>query len=228
MARLPRALKVHIQSLRASGKTYSEIQNALAVKIPKATLYYLCKDIALQPKDITRIAAVKRSNAQVNQRKAVTANKLRMHEQQQARLEKHADIAQVMKDPSAKFIALAMLYLGEGAKWDRRRGPLLSSTNPNIIRIYLSLLRQCFNIQPSDCKARVQQRSDQPESDLQDYWMRITQIPKANFYKSYSDKRTIGKPTERKGYMGVCTIMCPGTYIQLELQAISDIIGKSI
>ena len=77
-------------------------------------------------------------------------------------------------------------------------------------------------------RARVQHRADQNPNLLIEYWANVTGLPKQQFYRSYADKRTLGKPTTKAGYMGVCTISSAGTHIQLELQEIAGIIGDAV
>ena len=119
-----------------------------------------------------------------------------------------------------------MLYLGEGSKWKSHRGPQLGSSDPKIIRLYVSLLRDCYNISADQLKCRVQHRADQDPEELVKYWSCVSGVNPTRFYPSYADRRTIGHATLNKGYKGVCVITCAGTYIQLELAQIVDIIGE--
>ncbi len=121
-----------------------------------------------------------------------------------------------------------MLYLGEGTKWQRSRAPKLASTSPVIIQLYIDLLHTCYGIGPESMHARIQCRADQNQNELIAHWMDITKIPRSNFYLCYVDKRTIGKPTTKTNYKGVCTVSCAGTHIQLELAEISGIIGEAM
>lgn len=132
-------------------------------------------------------------------------------------------VSVLMQDKRVAKIALAMLYLGEGAKWKSTRGLRLGSSDPKIIVDYLELIDLCFGIERSRVRCRVQHRADQNSSNLIEYWSRITKIPKEQFYPSYVDKRTIGKITTKVDYKGVCSIMSPGTDIQHELSVIADI-----
>lgn len=90
------------------------------------------------------------------------------------------------------------------------------------------LLNSCFDISIDKLKGRIQHRADQNPEELLNYWSGVTGIHKKNFYKSYVDKRTIGRKTKKSGYKGVCTITCAGTHIQLELEQIADIIFEAL
>lgn len=117
-----------------------------------------------------------------------------------------------------------MLYLGEGSKWKSHRGLALGSSDPQIIKLYIGLLNRCYGLKLEQMKIRVSYRADQNIDLLQNYWSKITKIPKRNFYKTIPDPRTIGKPTKNKQYKGVCVIYCSGTDIQLELELIPKLI----
>ena len=90
-------------------------------------------------------------------------------------------------------VALAMLYLGEGTKWKSHSGLSLGSSDPNIILLYISLLKKCYKIEPQILKCRVSYRADQNIDELEEYWSTITGISRENFYKTKPDPRTKGK-----------------------------------
>ena len=123
---------------------------------------------------------------------------------------------------------LAFLYLGEGSKWHSHKGLTLGSSSENIILLYIKLLNVCYKIDPKNLKCRVSYRADQNINKLERYWSRATSIPLKNFYKTIPDPRTIGKPTKKKSYKGVCVVMTGHTDIQLELEMIPEIILKGL
>ncbi len=121
-----------------------------------------------------------------------------------------------------------MLHLGEGAKWKSHRGLMLGSSDPDIIRLYIKLLKICYGKKNTDMRCRISYRADQDINELETYWSKITNISRSNFYKTRPDPRTVGKPTKNKDYKGVCVITSSGTDIQLELESIAKIILKNI
>ena len=86
-----------------------------------------------------------------------------------------------------------MLYLGEGAKWKSHRGLQLGNSNPDIMKLDIKLLKDCFGVSPKQLTAIVYYRADQNFSQLVEFWSGITKIPKGSFYKSKPDKRTKNK-----------------------------------
>lgn len=227
MPRLPEITRNNIISLRKQGYTYSEIREKLQLSISNGTISYVCKNTELTEEQQKRIKELQRKNLAKSRIKAVEANKKAQTIKLAALRTKNLHLTNSIQNHDTRLVALAMLYLGEGAKWKSRRGPLLANSNPNIIKLYMSLLQKCYQVMPEHCHARVQHRADQNSDELIEFWSNVTDIPRAQFYACYVDKRSIGKQTKNKDYMGVCSVMCPGTYIQLELQEIADIIFEA-
>lgn len=217
-----------IKELRLQGLTFSEINGSLGLQVPKSTMSYICKNLVLSDEALARIHRKAKLARQTNQRSAVTANSQKFEQKLKAYREDNEDIKNVMLSSHVKLISLAMLYLGEGAKWKSRRGPMLASSDPNIIRLYLRLVDDCYRVDRSRIRLRIQHRVDQKSVELIDYWTKITGIPKNQFYPCYIDKRTLGKITKKTNYKGVCSVTHPGTHIQLELQEIAGIISKAL
>ncbi len=216
-----------VQSLRLQGKTYREINQILGLSIPKSTLSYYCRNVDPGENYRKRIQADTAKRLAYVQELAVAKNR-QIFESKLAGLRKNSQYAAslIREIPVAK-IALAMLYLGEGAKWKSHRAPQLGSSDPRIIKIYLSLLETCYKVERKTIRCAVQHRADQDSTKLLNYWSKIMGIPKKQFYPSYIDKRTIGKPTKKTDYKGVCVVNCPGTHIQLELDIMADIISDA-
>lgn len=159
---------------------------------------------------------------------AWVANKIKQEKILQNLWDQNSHILKRLNDKDLLKMLLAMLYLGEGAKWQSARGLTLGSSDPNIVRIYLHLLKKCFYILPNQLHCRISYRADQNIEELKKYWSRITEIPLGNFYKTKPDPRTVGKPTKKKEYKGVCVISGGGTKIQLELETIPKLILEGL
>lgn len=217
-----------VRILRGQGYTYTEIQTRLHTVIPKGTLSYICKGVSLPPRARERIDQIIKDNSAAARQKAVIVNKIKHDAKVAHYRQENEHIAGMMADRNTQLIALAMLYLGEGAKWKHSRAPKLASSDPSIIRLYIDLLQLCYGVPTAAMRARVQHRADQNSAKLVKFWSSISGIPISRFYPCYIDRRTIGKKTVKSDYRGVCTIGCAGTHIQLELQQIADIIGTAL
>lgn len=214
--------------LRKKGETFSEIQNSLHIKIPKSTLSYWCKKVVLPYHYYDKIELLNIKNRKKGRLKAVISNRNKFQKLIENINKSNGHIVEKIKDKDILKMLLAMLYLGEGAKWKSHRGLHLGSSNPNIIRLYIILLNKCYGIQTKSIKAAICHRADQNLYFLHKYWSKITGISLKNFYPRKPDSRTIGKKTLKKDYKGVCALTCAGTHIQLELESIPLIILKGV
>jgi hypothetical protein len=217
-----------VRSLRASGLTYREINEKIGISIPKSSLTYICRGIVLSHKQQVRITKIVKSNRNMGQQMAVLANRKIFEAKLLGYRRSNQDLRPLLGNKRVKLIALAMLYLGEGTKWKGHRGLVLGSSDPNIIRLYIDLLRECYDIPTSLLKCKIQYRADQNSEELTRFWSSITGVSVQSFYPGYIDKRTIGKPTKKINYKGVCSVICAGTHIQLELEQVAVIISEAL
>lgn len=132
-------------------------------------------------------------------------------------------LAEILRDKEVSKIALAMLYLGEGAK-SEHDGVRFGNSNPNIIRLFLDLFMKCYQVDVSKFRIRIQCRADQNFKSLEKFWRAVINMHGVRFYPTWSDKRTIGKPTKRQEYMGVCCISYLDTKIQFELVNVGNLL----
>ena len=118
------------------------------------------------------------------------------------------------------------MYLCEGGKYPSSRHLTFGNTDPAMIKTFLTLLRQHYEIAESKFRVRVMHRWDQDGAALRRYWSRVTGIPLRQFYRSYADRRTKGTPTRKYTYKGVCSVQYGDTTTQYELQAIGEAVLK--
>ncbi|TSC96579.1 MAG: Uncharacterized protein Athens101426_246 [Parcubacteria group bacterium Athens1014_26] len=205
-----------------------EISKKLDIKIPKSTLSAWCKNIILPNWYKKKIKRLNEKNLIKAQQLALISNKLKYENILKKAELINQKIGKKLKSKDILKAFLSILYLGEGAKWKSHHGLMLGSSDPIIIKLYIQLLKLCYDIKPETLKCRVSYRADQNINDLQEYWSKITLIQLKNFYKTIPDPRTIGKPTKNKDYKGVCVITCGGTSFQLELEMIPKLILRGL
>ena len=214
-------LKKRSIKLRSSGKTYSDINKILKTQITKATFSEWFKNLILTGPNKIKLEkniAYKLRKAQL---KAFKINR----DRRQIYLEniKNKNIKLLNKlDLSTQKLLLSVLYLGEGAKHKTHRALSLGSADPNIILFYLKMLRNCYSLDENKFRIYIQCRYDQDIPKLESYWSNLTKVPPNKFYKSYVDKRSIGKPTKKVSYKGVCVVTYFDTEIQLELELLAE------
>ena len=134
-------------------------------------------------------------------------------------------IAKTIKNNSIGLIALAMLCLGEASKYkSKHRQFSLGSSDPRIITIFLCLLKRFPEYKAEKIRCTVQCRVDQDIEFLEEYWRRITRVPKNLFYSTKIDPITRGKPTKNKDYKGVLVIDYSDRKMQQKIESIADLV----
>ena len=217
-------IKTRIRKLRAQGNTFSEISKTIKVHIPKSTYSNWCANIKLPAWYKKKVEILNKRSLLKAQRISRISRRVKREQFLKNLRDKNRSIPKKLSDPLILKMLLAVLYLGEGTKWKSHRGLTLGNSDPNIIKLYIRLLKLCFGIKKENLKCRISYRADQNIYELEKYWARITGISKNNFYKTKPDPRTIGKPTKNKKYKGVCVVSCAGTEKQLELEFIPELI----
>ena len=218
-------LKEKATELRYKGKTYTQIQKELRVKIPKSTLSYWFKDVVLSKKAKEKIKEIILNNAKKGREIALITNRKKREEYLKSITDRNKHLITILENKDVAKIALAMLYLGEGLKY--RGGPLMfGNSDPFIITLFLRLLRYCYNINESKFRCTLQCRADQDIRMLENFWSQVTKIPPSQFYKARVDPRTIGKPSKKPNYKGVCRIDYFSTDLFLELMEIPKTVHK--
>jgi hypothetical protein len=218
-----KSLKENVIRLRKTGKTYGEIRRLLNNKIPKGTLSYWCNNIKLTSKQKKRISKIILSNVEKSRGKALLANKIKREQYLKSVYNRNQHLAMALKNKDITKIVLSTLYLGEGSK--AQRGSLMfGNSDPFIISLFLYTLRYSYDIDETKFRCTLQCRADQNIKKLEEFWTNITKIPPSQFYKARIDPRTIGKPSKKRDYKGVCRIDYFSAEIFTELKQIANII----
>jgi len=229
MKRYPKDLIQKVRELRATGKTYSEIRNLVGVYIPKSTFSDWCQGVIMPPSYREMVNSFNIKTLGKARATAAASNKLK-----KMRLLEELDrinrvISKDIERKETAKIALAMLCLGEASKSKSKCNHFfLGNTDPRIIILFMELLKRCFDFEMNKVRCTVQCRADQDTKELELYWQKITKVPKEQFYKTWIDKRTIGKPTLRKGYMGVLRFDYFDTKAQLDLESLADLVYNRV
>ncbi|MBI3459052.1 hypothetical protein HY061_02200 [Candidatus Azambacteria bacterium] len=111
-------------------------------------------------------------------------------------------------------LALAMLYLGEGAK--KKVETSLGNSDPLILQFFIVALRKIYNIKTEKIKCDLYLRADQNPLKMRRFWAKQLGLPLKNFVRINLDKRTIGVKTYSY-YKGVCSVRCGTVAIQRKL-----------
>ena len=212
------ALKPETIRLRKEGNSVRDIETKLG--IPRSTLSGWLREVAL--------TKVQRAALTMRWRKALTAARVeavRWHNNEKAKRLQEAErvakeiLGQLSNDLPTLELALAMLYLGEGAK--KSLQTTLASSDPRIAKFFIQSLRRLYSIPIVDIKCYLHLRVDQDPIALTRFWMRELGLKSSNFGKALMDKRTIKSPTYPH-YKGVCAISCGRVAVQRRLMYIAN------
>src|SRR3989338_7206902 len=223
-----KTLRIEVRELRSQGKTYSEIEKTLGIIVPKSTLSDWCNNVELPGWYEQKVMELNRKSLSKAQKYSLVSNKIKREKFFEKIIKSNQQVVKRISNKDALRTVLSILYLGEGEKCKSHRRLMLGSSDEKIVKLYIQLLRICYGINPRSLKCRISYRADQNIQALQRYWSRVTSIPRGNFYKTKPDPRTVGKPTKRKDYKGVCVVTYGRTDIQLELETIPKLILETI
>jgi len=223
----PKHIIEKTQKLRSLGKTYTEILSSIGIAIPKSTMSEWCKNVVL-PKYYQDILKTKMLHGGHRGRiLSLATNRLKREKYIKTIYEKNTYFAEKLFDKDFAKMALSMLYLGEGSKKITRGSLSFGNSDEHVIRLFLKLLRYAYAVDESKLRCTLQCRADQNTKKLESYWLKVTCIPRSQLYKTQIDKRTIGKPSQKKEYKGVCKLDYFSAHIFHELRIIANIItGK--
>ena len=219
-------VKKQAVKLRKEGKTYSEIIKILGINIPKSTISYWCGSIRLPADYPQKIREINLSVLNKARTYAVRAKHIVRLDEIKSIHEENFHLIKLLDNKDVAKIALAMLYLGEGMK-NRKRGSLmLGNSDPTTICLFLGLLRKVYGIDERKFRCTLQCRADQDVRGLEKFWSNVTKIPLNQFYKAQVDRRTVGKPSKKADYKGVCRIDYFSAKTFAELLEIPQILHK--
>ncbi len=213
-------LKSEARSLREQGHTYREIRTLLHQNIPKGTLSYWFRNISMPEDYYQRIKWLGKECIL----KAQLVNKQMLEKRLGSLREKNLDLAKAI-DLSVGKLLLATLYWCEGAKYPVTQCIKFGSADPKMIKLFVSLLRMCYQVNESKFRLILQCRSDQNQIELSQFWEDISNIPLSQQYRPRIDRRSIGKPTKKPNYKGVCVVEYFDSNLQCELQFLGEYLG---
>jgi hypothetical protein len=198
--------------LRSQGLSIREIENLLS--IPRSTLSGWFKNIELTDTQNKRL----KQNADLALVKARAKASEWHRTQKMLRLKKAEEEAtsvlnNIVIDDNIIELALAMLYLGEGAK---KNTTAIGNSNPLILKFFITILIKKYGVSVDKIKCDLHIRADQNTKELIDYWSHELNLPLTCFRSVIVDVRTTGR-TSYPEYKGVCLVNCGNIAIQRKL-----------
>ena len=219
-------LKSKSIELRKLGKTYGEIQKIINENIPKSTLSTWFQKIHFTNKQKKKMAMIMNKSSMKGIRVARIVNQKRRKKYLKSIADRNRHLSLILNNTNVAKVVLSILYLAEGAKSLNRGSLYFGNSDPFVIDLFLSLMRKCYKIDESKFRCTVLCRSDQNIKSLEKFWLNITKIPKSQFYKTRIDPGTIGKPSKKLDYKGVCKIDYFSADLFLDLMQIPKTIHR--
>ena len=210
--------KIEAISLRNRGFSIRDIE--LKLSVPRSTLSYWFKTVELTNKQKANLK--RRWELGLIKARTIAADWHR--EEKKKRLKEAHDSAEKIikdlnfKDRSIIELALAMLYLGEGAK--SSDDTAMGNSDPLILNVFVSILINFYKVNPEKIKCSLYLRADQKSEEMKKFWSKSLNLPIQNFVYVNLDKRTSGSKTF-DSYRGVCMVRCGNVAIKRKLLYIS-------
>ena len=224
MARYLAEKKKQAQSLRRNGYTYGEILFRLKGEVSKSTISLWCRGVVVEDRRIVARAKRVATKQTAARQAAINSNKVRRTKYLEQIDLRNVLVSKYKEERTTQKLLLATLYWCEGSK----HGSALcfGNSSPEMITVFLRLLRHCYPVDETKFRCTLQLRADQNTSQLEKFWSKITQIPATQFYETRVDARTVGKESRKKDYKGVCRINYFSAEIYHDLQSVIKLLGR--
>lgn len=219
--------KEKVKQLILEGKSYNEITRLLGV--PKSTISTWFGKTIRKPWDRKTML-----EHLVNIRKLAAValrNKWKKKQEEEAQLIKEKVRKELVNYPLENIgfykSMLTMLYWAEGSRYKKVCGLKFANTDPNLARLYTTLLRTCYNIDEKKFRIGLYVHYYHSIKKTKNFWSKTLNIPLTQFNKVYVKKRSKTKRF-RKNFAGICFIYYGDSIIRKELLQLGSSLGKLI
>lgn len=220
MSRLPLAVKEKAISLRKRGYALIEIANQLAISKGTASLWL--RDITLDEKARKRLL---KRRALGQYKSSLTWKKKREKASEELSKKVFQDLRGVIMGKKQKKIYCSLVFWCEGSK-RTEYGLRFTNADPQLIQIFLYLLRNAFNVDESKFRIGLHLHEYHNEKKQKHFWSRVAGIPENKFirvsWKDHTAKRL------RKDYPGCVTIYYHDVKMARELTAVYEVFAKKL
>lgn len=213
--------KTKAVALRRTNKSYNEISRLL--KIPKSTLATWFKNDELSRKTRNLLTEQNRKQSAERIKKLVRINTIRWERwREKARQEARLEFPNLIKNPL--FAYGLLLYWAEGD--NKSRNPCrFTNTDPRMIALYLKFLIRALKIPKENIRVAMILYPDLSENKCINFWSKITNLPKGQFYKTQFIKGR--HPTIRLSN-GICMVNCGNRQLKEKIIVWIDLLSKKI
>lgn len=215
MNRWPDQIKGKARALRKEGLSYGELTKKLGVS--KSTLHSWIYDLR-RPKYITD--ELRRRHLEEIRPLANAAVKRKREREIEIIIQKAKKEVQswnFLNSIQVQKAFLSLLYWAEGQKLPERGAPLkFANTDPRLVLLYLTLLRNCYKIDVGRIKVKLYIHWYHKSREVKEFWKRLLDVKDEQFSKIYRKKRSKTKRF-RKNYMGICFVLYQSVDLRQEI-----------
>lgn len=192
--------KEEVIKSRKEGLSYGSLSKKF--NIAKSTLHYWLSEVYFPKDTILKskenwIKNIQPLGALANHQKRL--NKLKIIEEKTK-----IEVKENINIKEAKKAILATMYWAEGGKG---RGDIITfaNTDPQMTKLFITLLRECYELDESKFRVRVHLHHYHNEIKVKKFWSDLLNVPLSQFGKIYRKKRSINK-IYRKNEAGICFV----------------------
>lgn len=126
-------------------------------------------------------------------------------------------------DKLSLHLAGCMLYWCEGAKG--RNTVSLSNYDPEVLKLFVKFLRDCFGVADVDFKIRIAHYSDENRVKLENFWLKLLKLPRSCLRNSKTIKSKPKMKLNRHEFGGCCVLIHKQELVQRIFGSIKEYIG---
>lgn len=189
------------RSLRREGYSYREIRAKLG-DIPKGTLNYWLRDVALTEEQERRLVEKARNAAERGRQRGALTNR-RSREQRMRKAQVFARQTFEIQLANPLFPAGVILYACEGARTSNQFA--FTNSDPKLVKLMIRWLREICRVPEEKIHARVYTHRIYEDKECEFYWHRVTRLPMSQFGRTVY-KRSPHTQKKNPTFMGCCRL----------------------
>jgi len=198
-------IKSRVRNLRSNGLSLGQIYEKTSV--PKTTIRSWIKDIMLSEKQLDELKFKVQKALQEGRIKKQKQDKdLRLNNEKEF-LHKGVKDVGILTNRDLLIAGIA-LYWGEGFKNRHEHRLGFCNSDPEMVRFYIKWLEKSLGVKKDKIIVRLTLNESYKErvGRIEDYWSKITGIPKSQFTKTFYQKTKWKKQYNDNSYRGVLRV----------------------
>lgn len=188
-------ISIAISLRKEKGYSFAELQRRTG--IPATTIRNWCRGETIASRQDTLLLSNDRKRIEIKQSELASLDSLGT------------------LSPTQVKVYLSLLYWCEGTKYPASNKMIFTNSDPSLIKLFLTLLRQAFPIDETKLRIHLQLHTIHDFSEIRTYWSKLLSIPPEKFIKPTITELRGGK--HRRTYLGTCSLRYYDFTLQLKL-----------